>query len=661
MQYQQQNYQIPAILAPAGNKDAFLAALAAGADAIYCGMKAFSARMEAKNFGLEELVGLTELAHAQGCEVRVAFNTLLKADELTAAGRLLEQLTRDVKPDAVIVQDLGMLPLIRETGFRGQVHLSTLTGGVDGAALGLIHKDLGADQVVLPRELNIDEIKGLAAACPPGLGLEVFIHGALCYGVSGRCYWSSYLGGRSSLRGQCVQPCRRRYRHGDASERFFSNQDLSLDVLIKVLKEIPAVRTWKIEGRKKGPHYVYYTVNAYRMLRDEGSDPQIKKAALALLERSLGRRGTHFHFLPQRPQNPIDPNQPTGSGMLIGRLKGAANAPFFTPKEPLLRGDRLRIGYEDQPGHTIIKVGRAVPAGGRFVVKPSSKTPFFKGTPVFLTDRREQALTDMIAGYEERLTRVKVASIRPGSMQLKVKSRRPPAGKPVEITVRRRLSSDSSTGNSSFWLQPDQEKHIDALRYLARIWCWLPPVIWPTEEASMGEAVQWLLAAGARQFVLNAPWQTALFEHPRKLTLWAGPFCNLTNALALETVAALGFKGAVLSPEIGEADYLQLPRQSPIPLGVIIKGHWPLTIARYVAEQMRTGVPFTSTKGEQAWVAQYGQNYWVYPNWPIDLTAHKAALAKAGFRMFVELQEPVPKSVTMKPRPGLWNWKGQLI
>ena len=203
---------LPAILAPAGSKPSFMAALAAAAEAVYCGLKQFSARMEAKNFTLEELRGLVELAHARGTRVYVTVNTLIKPDELDAVGRLLDQLNRHVRPDAVIVQDLGMAQLVRQSGFAGEVHWSTLSNVSFPAALRLIQEKLPVNSLVLPRELTIDEIKAAAAASPPGLNLEVFVHGALCYGVSGRCYWSSFLGGRSGLRGRCAQPCRRVYR-----------------------------------------------------------------------------------------------------------------------------------------------------------------------------------------------------------------------------------------------------------------------------------------------------------------------------------------------------------------------------------------------------------------------------------------------------------------
>ncbi len=150
---------------------------------------------------MEEFAALVHLAHEQGVKVFVAINSLLKSDDLLRAGQMLDQLQRLVKPDAVIVQDLAMVQLVKQTGFAGEIHLSTLANAGFSAALQVIRQKLGIDRVVLPRELNIDEIKELAAACPPGLGLEVFVHGALCYAVSGRCYWSSYLGGKSGLRG----------------------------------------------------------------------------------------------------------------------------------------------------------------------------------------------------------------------------------------------------------------------------------------------------------------------------------------------------------------------------------------------------------------------------------------------------------------------------
>jgi putative protease len=360
----------PAILAPAGNRAAFLAALAAGADAIYCGLKRMSARMEAKNFSIAELAQLTQLAHDRKVNVYVTVNALVKPDELDRAGRLIDRLQRHVHPDALIVQDLGVVALARQVGFDGEIHLSTLANVSFPKALGFIGRTLAANRVVIPRELSIDEIKAMAAACPKALGLETFIHGALCYGVSGRCYWSSYMGGKSGLRGRCVQPCRRHYRQGGRDGRkgkivrIFSCQDFSVDVLVKILWQVKQVLAWKIEGRKKGPHYVYYTVTAYRMLRDQGNDARIKRDALDLLAQSLGREGTHYRFLPQRSQKPIDTRRQTASGLFMGKVQGPAKNPWVVVRQALLPGDVLRVGYEDEAGHAICRVTRHVPKRG---------------------------------------------------------------------------------------------------------------------------------------------------------------------------------------------------------------------------------------------------------------------------------------------------------
>ena len=150
MDVQQLSTSPPEILAPAGNKASFLAAVAAGADAVYCGLKLFSARMEAKNFTPEELAALVALAHEKGARVFLTVNTLLKPDDLDRAGRLIDQVRRQIKPDALIVQDLALIPLIRQTGFRGEIHLSTLANVSFSSALRLIRQKLAVDRVVLP-------------------------------------------------------------------------------------------------------------------------------------------------------------------------------------------------------------------------------------------------------------------------------------------------------------------------------------------------------------------------------------------------------------------------------------------------------------------------------------------------------------------------------
>ena len=650
---------VPEILAPAGSKASFLAALAAGADAVYCGLKRYSARMAATNFSMTELADLTQLAHARGGRVYVTVNSLIKPSELDDTARLIHDLERDVHPDALILQDLAVVHLARRMGFSGELHLSTLANAGMGKDFSVIREKLGIDRVVVPRELSIDEIRMLAQACPPGLGLEVFIHGALCYAVSGRCYWSSYMGGKSGLRGRCVQPCRRWYTQANNRHRAFSCQDLSLDVLTKIIKAVPRVTALKIEGRKKGPHYVYYTVSAYRMLRDEGGDPKAKRAALDLLAHSLGRSGTHYGFLPQRPQHPVQKTRQTGSGLFIGRIRGGKTGPHIIPRETLLAGDALRVGYEDEPWHAQVRVSRAVPKKGKFRLPAIKGKKPPDGTAVFLTDRTEPALAETIERLNhalEQLPKRKTGQLSLGH-DLPAVPRTPlkSHNAPVRVMdVFRNVRRGSSGNQVGLWLSDQTLRRVGAGKGGKVVW-WLPPVAWPRNQDEFIDQIGAVLKKGGKRFVLNTPWQIALFDNIDPLDLWAGPFCNLANPWALEMIADLGFAGAILSPELGQADYLAMPQQSPLPLGLVISGNYPLCISRNAPESIRADAPFASPRGEEAWAVPYGENFWVYPNWAMDLRGQQKGLEKAGYRLFVNLVEPIPKRVTMKHRPGVWN------
>jgi len=645
----------PEILAPAGSRASFLAALAAGADAVYCGLKTFSARMEAPNFSIPELASLTRLAHEKGTKVYVALNSLLKPDDINKAGSILDQLNRFVQPDALIIQDLAMVKLAQQIGYSGELHLSTLANISFPSALKLIKTIPKVNRVVIPRELGIDEIKKMAPACPDGIDLEVFIHGALCYAVSGRCYWSSFLGGKSGLRGRCVQPCRRVYKQEEKTRRFFSCLDLSIDVLVKLLLSIPNVRTWKIEGRKKGPHYVFYTVQAYKIFRDHGNDPKMKKTALALLEQALGRKATHYNFLPQRPQKPVNIEEQTGSGLLVGKVQGGRQKPYLIPREKLLTGDVLRLGYEDESRHGIYRVTKYVPKRGRLYLKLSSKGGPQSGAPVFLIDRREEELATLITGLEKELEKIPAVSVPPSRFKAGFPKRFKKRTPLFELHVYRKPHRGKAVGQAGLWLSDDSFNALPKAM-VPGCWWWLPPVLWPDDENHLNELIGRVLRRGGRNFVLNAPWQISFFKGSKGLNLWAGPFCNQANGLSLSMMESLGFAGVVVSPELGREDFFTLPQTSPLPLGIVLSGNWPLCISRTLSENLKTDRLFASPKGEASWVRKYGPDYWVYPNWKLDIHMKANELQKAGYRMFVHLYEPLPRQIKLKKRPGMWNW-----
>ena len=438
-------------------------------------------------------------------------------------------------------------------------------------------------------------------------------------------------------------------------ERFFACRDLSLDVLVKVLRPIEKIKAWKIEGRKKGPHYVYYTVSAYRMLRDEGTDAKIRRAAVKLLERALGRPGTHYHFLPQRPRNPIELSARTGSGMLIGSTQGPARHPYVKLREDLFREDFIRIGYEDQPWHHRIRVNRAIPSRGKLYYKSKVGKLPPKGTPAFLTDRQEPALGEMIHRLESEMALPLPALSQKSTVQATLlwSVEKPP--KPMELRVFTSLGKEKPSPNAGIWLFSGTLSKLPN-HQLNAFWFWLSPVIWPQTEETIRCRIQRVIARGGRQFVLNAPWQAALFPSVKGLNLWAGPFCNLANPLAVQMLIDLGFKGAIVSPELDKSACLSLPQQSPLPLGIIVSGNWPLCLSRIISDELEIDQAIISPRRETAWITQHDETYWMYPNWQIDLRSHRRVLLKAGYTLLIHMIDPPPAGIEMKKRPGLWNW-----
>ncbi|KUG20886.1 peptidase, u32 family large subunit [hydrocarbon metagenome] len=274
---------LPELLAPAGSPDALKAAVAAGADAVYLGGSRFGARRYAVNFGASELEDAVNYAHAHGVSVYVTVNTLIRDAELPDVARYLLGLY-EMGVDAVLLQDIGVAAIGREMVPDLRIHASTqmtihACEGVDRAA------DLGFSRVVLAREVPLTEIPLIARhAAARGVGLEVFVHGALCYSYSGQCLLSSAIGGRSGNRGACAQPCRKPYNlltggkdeYGRARDLIpvplagdysLSTRDLAVYTSLERIVSAP-IEALKIEGRMRSPAYVAIVVSIYRRALD---------------------------------------------------------------------------------------------------------------------------------------------------------------------------------------------------------------------------------------------------------------------------------------------------------------------------------------------------------------------------------------------------------
>lgn len=263
------------LLAPAGNMEAFEAALKAGADAIYLGGDSFGARKSAANFSDEALATVVGEAGKRGVKIYLTVNTLVYDREWEDLTAYLDRMAA-FDFDAWIIQDLGVLRFVHERYPKVNLHASTQMSAQNLADLQTL-KSLGVRRVVLPREMHLDEVREIAKAIE-GIELEIFVHGALCVSVSGQCYMSSMIGGRSGNRGNCAQSCRQPYDliDMDSGESLgektgmyrLSPRDLStLDHIGDVIES--GVASIKIEGRMKGQEFVYQTVRAYREAIDQ--------------------------------------------------------------------------------------------------------------------------------------------------------------------------------------------------------------------------------------------------------------------------------------------------------------------------------------------------------------------------------------------------------
>ena len=303
------------LLSPAGDFDSALAAFRAGADAVYCSLAEFSARAFAKNFSREELKNLVRYARAEGKKVYVAFNTVIDEGDLE---RAVEQLSviASCRPSAVIVQDLGIARIARKHFPSLELHASTqlVAHNLEGVlALG----ELGFKRVVLARELSIAEISSIAKRCGD-IELECFIHGALCYSISGLCLFSAMEKNRSGNRGKCAYCCRLAYESEEGGKPLaFSMKDFRLGDDVKKLVDA-SVASLKIEGRMKSPLYVAAATSYYRAVLD--SERIKARAALENLETVFSRRTTDLYFNGPN-SNVIDDTSLGHLGTYVGKLK----------------------------------------------------------------------------------------------------------------------------------------------------------------------------------------------------------------------------------------------------------------------------------------------------------------------------------------------------
>lgn len=423
---------LPELLAPAGGLDQMLAAIAAGADAIYAGLGGFNARVSAHGFTDDEFACGCAVAHTHGVRVYVTLNVFVFDDELSDAVALGAHALK-LGADALIVADAGLACALRAAIPGVEIHLSTQAGVHSEGAVRLAADELGVERVTTARELTVDEI---AALCVTGVPIEVFCHGAICIGYSGACEFSALRRGRSAMRGDCTQPCRLAYDLVDEAgqsvvavegDRLLCPHDyLGIAHLPELVDA--GVASLKIEGRMKNPDYVFNVVRVWRraldMLRDGAWDPGTVEELERELGRSFNRGFTDAYLRGRSGAELMSFERAINQGVRVGRLVAVGHEEVTVELDAAVAaGDTLEIrfypGVDARPD--VPKRWPQVPcpvdaaAGKRVVVHCKRKVD--TGCEVYLI--RSAGVLDQTAAVLERM-RAEADAIAPVARAVEV-------------------------------------------------------------------------------------------------------------------------------------------------------------------------------------------------------------------------------------------------
>lgn len=591
------------LLAPAGSPEALTAAVQAGADAVYLGFGPLNARRNAKNFTQEELQNAVAYCHLRGVKVYLTLNTLLGNRELALAAQT-GAMAADLGIDAVLVQDLGVARLLRQTCPDLPLHASTqmTVHNLDGI---LACAELGMTRVVLSRELSAGAIRTLCAQSP--VELEVFGHGALCMCYSGQCFLSAVLGGRSGNRGLCAQPCRLAFQWPGEKNRChpLSLKDLSLAGALGTLEEM-GVACLKIEGRMKRPEYVSVVTGIYAAALREGREPTPQE--LAQLEAAFSRQGfTQGYFQDKkgpamfgtRPEGTKDPTDLFDQARQFYTRGEHRQVPVtFTAQAQ--KDHPLTLTAQDDQGHQVTAqgeppqaartketsaeqiAGQLTKTGGTVYQALQTQIDLDPGLSVPLSavnGLRRQVL----AALDQARTQIPPQQKHPFQPPAPVKG--PGQAPAFTLSFRRweQLSRECLDQGPAMVYLPCQvaADHADALaRWTAdypaiAFGVILPRIVWDRELPQLKKELTAARQAGVTQALLGhigqLPLVSALDLTPR------GDFgLGLTNDLGAEELARLGFASATASFELRLSQVRDLSK--PLDTELLIYGRLPLMV-----------------------------------------------------------------------------------
>lgn len=360
------------LLAPAGNMEALRAAVSNGCDAVYLGLEKFGARAYSDNFTIESLAEAIDYAHLRDVKIYVTMNTIVFEDEIADMQEQLEQLNA-IGVDGIIVQDLAVFDYVAGNFVDMEVHCSTQMG-IDDLEGTLLFKEMGADRVVMAREVDIADVKQIRKAAK--IPIEVFVHGALCVSYSGNCLMSGLIGYRSGNRGRCVGSCRKPYELLDRETglSFGTSYLLSMKDLntIDHIEELKSIDSLKIEGRMKEPAYVANVVKRYR----EALDGDIRQTDKDALQKTFNRTYTEGYMFGEEPGNITNIQRPNNFGYEIGKVRGSYKGMYeIALTKTLHQNDIIRIDHENEDVN--LSVARLYDKDG-MLINQADKTCYIK-------------------------------------------------------------------------------------------------------------------------------------------------------------------------------------------------------------------------------------------------------------------------------------------
>ncbi|MDR0321103.1 MAG: U32 family peptidase [Treponema sp.] len=574
------------LLAPAGSPEALDAAVGEGADAVYLGLKDFNARQRSANFTYAQFEAALRSLRRMGKKVYVTVNTIFEQREADRMYQFLKYLSSQ-GPDAIIVQDFGVVAMARAEFPSLRLHASTQMNIASARGANALSRH-GVSRVVLARELSLEELRSIKTET--NLELEVFVHGALCISVSGICLFSSFLGGKSANRGLCTQACRRLYHRTDRSEGesgyYFSPNDLQLLEYVPDLFAV-GIKALKIEGRMKSASYVGAVVSAYRVVLDalaNGDEDEIRQSieqGQEILRNDFARPKTQYLFCggagvsSKNNSAVIDwliPEQDGGTGISLGtilKVKGAdgERRALVTPPRGLTLStrDSVRIHRGDDSGrisHKLIFSEKAHSGGGYWISIPEGSL----GDHVYLIQTKEMrkryapVITKATGGKGPGRDKAPFPQITPPRRDEAGGKKKPepfPEGlyvavsRPEDLYIVQSFRPQSVmlalTRKNAKYLLADNKPILPfkPSEVILTLDPWFPQGIAGYENDIVAKEIERLIEKGYYRFMVNNPGHFSLFRDFEKIKLIAGPWLYMFNSWSLSFIASNGIAGFV--------------------------------------------------------------------------------------------------------------------